>query len=367
MRPIFRRLQATVAAAAALGAAAPVAAAQSGAPQPPPRSTGLPNASIDDLVVSTAPALVLLGTEPTTVQRPTTPRGLKTTLLSAVGGDGGGIPDDFALEVTPYWLRSRPAFTIDDYFNPSFWLRVRRSASLAVASAKDELDDGGSLTRLAGSGRFLLVSPGAPPGYVATRRAVEAAIVTCTLRPAPADEACLDSLRTSAPVERLRGYVTRPRGLTVELAGGVSGAAPTEDAQGLRWQRLGVWLTPTYAVSSSLDAIVVGRYLRERSDGPGDDLSIFDYGGRLLWRPVRTFGISAEAVGRRYGGTRDANDEDDATVRYGALLEYAVSDQWYVFYSLGKDFAAADAPRSRLLARIGLNFGLGRSPLVSLP
>ena len=39
----------------------------------------------------------------------------------------------------------------------------------------------------------------------------------------------------------------------------------------------------------------------------------------------------------------------------------------YVFYSIGKDFAASEVSDSRLLSIIGVNVGFGPKPVVAVP
>lgn len=324
--------------------------------------------------MSTAPAFALLGTEPATIQRPVSPRGLKTTLFALVGGNDG-FPRNFAMEVTPYWLTPRANFSYADYFDRRHLGRtIARSLSLAVATAPLRADDAGAGagasgdaaaspgTGIAASVRAILVPGVAPRGLYDS---VAAAIGGC-LTGADPNAACLDSVRRSPSVARLRDYVRTPRGFSLEVAAGVSGASPTDVADDLRLRRVGLWLTPRYRVSGSVELLAIGRLLRERPAGSAGDptVSLLDYGGRLLWRPVRTLGLSAEAVGRQVRGDATA---ERRTGRYGGLLEYAATDQLYVFYVFGRDFAAADAPRSRLLSSIGLNVGFGRDPQVKLP
>jgi hypothetical protein len=327
--------------------------------------------SVDDLAVSGAPAFVLLGVEPATVQRPVTPRGLKASLLALPGGGGDGVPRTFALEVTPYWLPSRPRFTVDQWFAPGLGPRLARTTSVAIATAPTAAGSGGggdSGTSVAASVRTALWTPGMPAGFARTRDLVVRALGACVLRDAPADSVCVDSVRTSPAAAALRTAIAHPRGLTVELAGGLSGDAPDDVAERLRWRRTGVWLTPSYRVDGRLEAVAVARWLRVRPDA-GPAVGTLDAGARLLWRPTPRVGFSGEVVGRRYGDRVDdgAPGGRRRTARYGALVEYAASEQWFVFYAFGKDFAAAGAPRSRLLTSLGLNVGAGRSPRVAVP
>lgn len=62
----------------------------------------------------------MLGLASTTIERPTTPRGAALALATGFGSATGINPlDNFAVEVTPYWLFPRPAVTAEARFGVS--------------------------------------------------------------------------------------------------------------------------------------------------------------------------------------------------------------------------------------------------------
>jgi hypothetical protein len=318
---------------------------------------------VDDLRLTSAPAFVLLGVEPTTVQHPTSPKALTTTLVSFVNGPDG-IPRNFALEVTPYWLRARPAFTATDYFRGS---QLARTASFALATSpttSTAADGAGETqgTAIAGSFRTMLVSPGIPAGYEALVATTERKLGECAVDPATV-EACFARIAENE-VARLRDLIVNPPGFSLELAAGGSGESTSGAAEDLRWRRAGVWLTPTYRLSGMVDLLAVARAMRERGGDDEEDRTLLDYGARLRLRASRDLALSAELVGRRYGGA--GAEGSDRTTRYGGLLEYRATNDLFVFYAFGKDFAAADAPRSRLLSSLGLSLGFGNGPQIRI-
>ncbi|CAN5431478.1 hypothetical protein BH09BAC1_BH09BAC1_07960 [soil metagenome] len=70
---------------------------------------------LEDMKTPASPVFVLLGSEPTSITRPTTPRGLATSLLSNVG-NGSFIPD-VSLDFAPFWLKSHPHLSFEEYYN----------------------------------------------------------------------------------------------------------------------------------------------------------------------------------------------------------------------------------------------------------
>src|SRR5215831_1880299 len=57
-----------------------------------------------DVTVPDVPAFTILGVSPTQIERPTNPTALAVSLLSSTSSDTNFIPNNYALQVAPYWL-----------------------------------------------------------------------------------------------------------------------------------------------------------------------------------------------------------------------------------------------------------------------
>lgn len=69
---------------------------------------------LNELSSPSTPAFTLLGLSPTNVSRPTL---TKPFLMSLANGlDGKSLASDVAVEVTPYWWKSRPGLTYEEYY-----------------------------------------------------------------------------------------------------------------------------------------------------------------------------------------------------------------------------------------------------------
>jgi hypothetical protein len=314
--------------------------------------------TVDDLRPPLSPAFVLLGIEPASVQQPETPRALSSALLS-LASDEGALPRNFALEVAPYWLQSRPRFRFEDFYSPQFRTTVARSLSFSIGTSPRLVSNDTVGTSVGVGARALLAAGRASSTLTSIKDRLQTRLGQCA---AAADvEVCYDSLH--AMLDTLKAN-QRPVGFVVQMATGASADFENDVAQRGRWRRFGVWLTPSYRWEGHVDAIFVARYLRQRvaADEVGN-ANLVDLGARLLWRPANPLALSAEALSRLgTGGTTDAQD----TRRYGGLVEYRATSDLYVFYSFGRDFAAADAPRSNLISTLGINVGLGQRPVVAL-
>src|SRR5687767_3961693 len=113
--------------------------------------------TVDDLRPPLSPAFVVLGIEPASVQRPETPRAISSALLSLVR-DGSTAPRSFAMEVAPFWLKSRPSFEFDSLYKASFGTTLKRSSSISIATTPRVLSGDTTGTSIGPGYRALLRS-----------------------------------------------------------------------------------------------------------------------------------------------------------------------------------------------------------------
>lgn len=129
--------------ATAIGLAGPGrAAAQTGCPEgvddtciprPPPGADLVPDLAV--LKTPASPAAVMLGIAETQIQRPTTPAGLAFSLATGISGQAEQKPlENFAIEVTPFWLFDHPRLTAGDIEHSPF-ANIFRNISVSLATA----------------------------------------------------------------------------------------------------------------------------------------------------------------------------------------------------------------------------------------
>jgi hypothetical protein len=319
--------------------------------------------TLNDLTPPQSPAFVVLGIEPTVVQRPQSPRALTTALLS-LAGDKDGVPKNLALEVAPFWLKSQPAFRFEDFYagsGPRFNTvkrTIARSSAFSIGSTPRTLGRDTIGTSL-GVGYRVLLWPGrASDTLIALKAKVERDLGVCA---GIDDDEKADACRLKA-VKALRENL-EPVGWKVQLAGGLSAAFPHDTVQRGRFQRSGVWLSPSYRFPGEIEFIFVARYLRNHLEAADkENANLIDEGLRLLWTSRGGLGLSFESVARQ---GRGGNLGSTNSSRYGGLVQLRTSTDMYVFYAIGKDFAAANVPRNRLLSTIGLNLGFGNKPVIT--
>lgn len=98
----------------------------------------------NQLTIPSTPGFSILNTEPASVMRPTNNKDFGADLLNSVGVDGK-LLTNIGLEVTPYWLKTRPALSEADYLRPGFKQGVIQSLNFSAASVKDSVSGNNKL------------------------------------------------------------------------------------------------------------------------------------------------------------------------------------------------------------------------------
>ena len=365
---------------------------------------------IDDLRAPTSPAFVLLDVTPASVERPDNPKAFTVNLINTIS-NAHGLPQNYALEVAPYWLSYHPDLTFEKYQSPGAMSIVQ---TLAISVATTPMLPAGSTTgdpigthvgigvrTNLRNGRFHPKLPGLVSELgnlqgneltaIANASKAEDAVATAQDAltkalnaglPGDAEQKALTARQSELAVltkkaedieaERkakaleIQALDTERLGLIVSLAAGKVWDFPLDDVAQSQPGRWGVWLTPSYrfractsdgdSCSASLDAVAVLRALRD----PGKDTA-WDAGGRLLWQPTKELTVSGEVL-HRWGGDSDTAAGTDSN-RTTGMLEYEIRKDLSVYATFGKDFEK-ETGRKPLVTLLGLNVGLGKSPTV---
>ena len=95
---------------------------------------------LNKLQATSSPAANILGIQPSVILAPKSYQALETALYSNfTDGNSGVIPNDFALEFTPYWTKDH-SLSLDDYLYPSkISEQVIRNSSFSIASTQNFL------------------------------------------------------------------------------------------------------------------------------------------------------------------------------------------------------------------------------------
>lgn len=359
--------------------------------------------SLSLLLTPPAPGFVLLGIEPTSVERPGSVADLTVTILNQTD-DLSILPSDFALEVAPFWLLGGEDLTYEAYAGTDNLLAtILQSASFSVATTSNaetspdptstSLGFGFRCSLLRGSidptfanyaqkldslweamervhmdiaqtfgqrlqqdstyQRLLRQARQADPplkslleAQMAARQAVIQNEVEHEIRTARHGELTrIRNLATSLQVRRL--------GWKLDLAGGVAVDFPARDFDRGSLTRAGAWVTSGYE-GRRFGFLAVGRFLGDRQVSEN---SAIDVGGRVVYDGREKFSLSVEGVYRRFP-ERKVGDED--TWRLAFLFNYYVAKNRALAFTFGRDFEGQQTGNLISLVNFMIGFGSKR-------
>lgn len=337
------------------------------------------NFTLENLKTPSSPAFVILGVEPTSVERPTTPRAFALSLLSPATRPGGGlIPEDYAAEVAPYWMTPQRQLTWEEYSNPDPLQSALQTFSISLATHTFSETDtttgvgiGLSVTPFAGHAsrvadslaRALSTSQRARLQMLRDRRRA-----TTAERIAELDSALSANASASQGIaEQLQANDERV-GPRLQLAAATAAFYPGNDFRAGKIGSVGLWGTLGYRLESpGVDLLALGRYLRSEEGAQQD---VWDVGGRAVMLANR-YSASLEWVARsasEAGGTGPAGQAAlDSGNRVVGMFEYRATDDLFVSFSFGQDYPREGDDRQPLVAILGGQFNFGSKPLVTLP
>jgi len=110
---------------------------------------------LKQLELTTSPAYVLLGVQPSNIQRPSTPRDFAATLQTAQVN--GSLQPNFAVETNPFnWnkkpLKNKYSFVANDYFSDEIWPAIKKNFALSLATSTTDTAKFGELHKGTGLG-----------------------------------------------------------------------------------------------------------------------------------------------------------------------------------------------------------------------
>lgn len=340
----------------------------------------------------TSPAFTILGVSPTDAERPATPSDFAVTVLNSTNGFSG-LPQDFAVEVAPYWAVSRPGLTWAQDTTRTLGESIQRTLTLSAATAQlgtaespvTGLSVGTSFYLASGrvsresirkirlleetlAGRSELFATRSRERTAALRRALSADLALATTDDARAaiqaryepllaevDAAVLAEVREQ--FEDLDDFSVEREGWFIGIAAAGALAFPDDVVEDGEGSRLGAWGSLSYK-QGPWSPIAVVRYVSLDEDvGPQEDewANLLDLGARLIYKPS-SFGVSGEFVYRL--PLEDAIDDDQTLYRLVGAVEYNVSKDVWLVASFGRDYD--DEEEGSLVAQLGLSLNLSQ-------
>jgi len=334
--------------------------------------------TIDDLRAPTSPAFVLLDVTPSSVERPENPKSFAVNVINKLTSRSG-FPQNYALEVAPYWLMSHPDLTFERYQNPGIGQSIAQTLSFSIATTPLQVatttaasSTSTSVGTRLGAGVSVNVWNGQPNpkieplinDLVKIDSDIADDVISEQERPddrtAPIKTAA-DKARATDTALQIQQIDAQRLGFLLTIAAGQVWNYPGDVVETAQTDRRGIWVTPAYrfrvcgddlSCDAFVDAIGVVRALHD----PGKT-TMWDVGGRFLWQPNKELSISVETL-RRHGAA--STPDSSRTV---GMLEYRMTADTSLYATFGQDFAKA-VGNQPLVSLVGVNVGFGNKAMV---
>ena len=362
---------------------------------------------VDQLTAPSSPGILILGSEISNIEKPTNPTDLMVSLINS-SESSSLIPQNYALDLTPYWLFGGGKTTYEEMINhKDLFQNIIQSFQLSIAFKTLENENQSEDSTLLGFGfKFSLlrgkisnefnnkVSNEIMPNLdqlnktIGERIQQDSIMISIENQMRSADSAqfailaLMHELRIKEimatiqtddqikqQIEELSQEVKLTRyGFKMDLAGAWAVHFPSQSFSNRELSRFGAWLTAGYETDPSdkegtWSFLGVARYLQNYNEAFKDandlilqaDNSYFDIGARLIYTYHNKVSLSGEIVNR--SNTSGKNIKE--TTRYVFNLNYQLPDNKLITFSYGKDFNNAINKSGDLVAALGLIVGIG--------
>ena len=242
---------------------------------------------LNDLAAPDAPAYVLLGVEPNSIEKPSSPRAFALSTLNLFTNTSAAQPQ--AIEVSPYWLFDHSDLDYKTYSGPGFFQRIKQTASFSIAT--DSLSGTGGASPNLGLGlRVDLLSGDKNPEEAAVLKKIQDS--QDTLLDKPGDTNAETEIKNQ--IKKL-GELERVNWISQFAVGASFDDIKNAFNGGSKFHKWGAWSTNTYRlVNPKVDCIGLVRVLGDSID---NTQTAFDAGLRILFQEG-DFSFSGEYLGR---------------------------------------------------------------------
>ncbi|TGD57920.1 hypothetical protein [Flavobacterium humi] len=364
-----------------------------------------------DLRIPNTPAFSILDYEPASVMRPTSAKKLSTDLLNSFDKDGNLIMN-MGLEVTPYWLKSRPKLSREQYLHPDTFQTILQTLSLSAATVKDTVNGSNNLglglrfeiVKGALDNQFkilenqmlqletinsMIVNAKTDDSFDTKDKAIVAIVgwlkentnpkiddakITDFQQRAedlkknssPDVPAFCEALATSYQDERkeLAGRIIEMENKRIGFSLEAAAASKFINTTGSRsFQKAGFWVNANYYVTEKDAWTATARLMTSR----GDTTSVNSDLGFSYIRLEKDFNISIESMIRWYrtefpdlnmSGTKITRLEKSFTYRIAAQFSYTIAQDISLNLSIGKEFDDPVLKKTAFFSILGVNYSI---------
>jgi len=369
------------------------------------------------LNIPSTPAFSILNFEPASILKPGNLKDLGGDILNSFDANGKLIMNA-GMEVSPYWLSSRPYLTTEAYNYPKIGQSILQTLSVSAATIKDSaegknkfglgirfklfngkpndeyiqkqselkillaaqslftagrsLANSGALTSIADAKAFLFDAIDAPDQVFSNdqRNMLKQMAIDLSVKFADTQQsivAYFEALNNQLSVQQVQGVAEKVYTLSKKRIGfffevaGATGFSSKENESSL--ERAGIWLTTSEYYNSADAWHISARYQFSSRD---TSLNNFDIGFAYS-KELKKFSISAEGMLRWYSAQiPDFNNnnlpilrlEKDFTYRLALQSAYLITEGLSINISLGKNFSSPFVNADSFFSIFGFSYSL---------
>jgi hypothetical protein len=337
--------------------------------------------SLRELETPTSPAFILLDKTPTSIERPSSTKAFTFSVLNSIA-DNKGLPQNYAVEFSPFWFFKHPKMTALKYMGYDaaknkqriFGNMQRFSFSMATLTSTDSLSKS-PVNNFSMGLRINFVSIRSSKDIQDLRAANDSMVYRLRDVNKRLKQQVDIALKITDPVlyrEKVKEFYAQEAVLSKEEKNSISdilkrrAVFAIDGALGYNnffldnnyssshFGRMGAWLTMNYSQNlgnakgkNYLNFYALGRYL---SDGTTRELDKYvvrnftDFGGKLEFE-FNKVSFSYEYIRRIAPNVN--------TFRSSGMLKYKITNQVYLTAAFGKNFGS----QNNLISLVGLNWG----------
>jgi hypothetical protein len=347
------------------------------------------NLSLKDMEIPTSPAFILMDQAPTIINRPANPKAFAVSILNSVE-EANGIPQNYALEFTPFWFIKSKNMTALKYMgydaekNRQLPFSALRMVSISGAFVNTNGDSATkSISNIAIGAKTTLFrlrtaedQDSILKAYQDIKEELKRVTTKLALDPnfATASQSEKDSIINSLIKDYKKDrrldifeILNRRPLLTVDAAIGCSRFFTDQQYSSGTTGRFGQWLvvgfTPRFKKGSKqVDNRYLNLYgfLRHLSDGAiaidnsHKNVRYLDLGGKIELE-FDKLTLSFEVIARnKQNDDRNTLTQTSKTSRSTGLIKYKITNNFYVTGSFGKNFDS----KNNLISLFGVNWGI---------
>jgi hypothetical protein len=329
---------------------------------------------LEDLQMTNAPSFSLLDVSPSSIERPSTTKAFSASIVNAIT-QNSGIPQNYAVEFTPFWFVSHPKLSALKYYGVKENGDMRPFSSLGLFSVS-----------------FALINnPNTAPGQIAAHNvsfgirttllkiykkktrdilfktnsdwvgALKNASNTGNTKASVSDIDAIEAkVKGSQYGDSIKAHLKDKPIFSIDGASALNFAFNNNSYSSNRLNRYGVWLNANLCFDISgknntgknfFNIYAIGRYLNNSdsltTDGKYVSVGFLDYGAKAELEFNR-LSVAYEYI------RRETSEPTPNTFKSVGLIKYKIKDGLYLTGAFGQNFTKVN----NLIAVLGINWGL---------